>query len=642
VRRVGGRVAGAALVLVVALGGCDARDRATARKEPAASPSAKASDTDTDAAASAPSAPLAAAGLMGALGRVGEPGYYDEPKQSAGARNDAPHHVIVEIAGGVAELETFSFFGGSQRIKMRTLTGRLHELATDANVQSILLRFGDLGVSMAQAEELRATLASVRTAGKPVHCFADGSANAGYFVLSACDSITLTPTGEIVITGPAIQPLYLKGLLDKLGVEADFLHVGAFKGAAEPLTRTAPSPEMRATYDAILDGAYKSLVDGIAAGRKLERAKVVALVDEAMFTDARAKQAGLVDEIQTWEAWRDARTGGGAWKKITIEKPKAQDLSALMDMLGATPRKRITEPHVALLYAVGNVVDGKGANGALGASQEIAPRRLGPALRAVADDDSVKAIVLRVDSGGGSALASETIWHAVHYARGKKPLVVSMGSVAASGGYYISAGADAIWAQPDTLTGSIGVVGGKIVLGGALQKFGVTSVEIARGKRAGLMNAMRRWSTDERATIEASMKSVYAQFVARVAEGRHLTPDQVEAIAQGRVWIGADAKAKGLVDELGGLDDALADARRRGKLPDNSPVDVYPPDPTLLDFVNSFVDGVSTGPLGGVLAQVAALLGPDARAVVDATLAQVMSFRACPVQAVAFVPFVLK
>jgi protease-4 len=217
-----------------------------------------------------------------------------------------------------------------------------------------------------------------------------------------------------------------------------------------------------------------------------------------------------------------------------------------------------------------------------------------------------------------------------------------MGSMAASGGYYISAGADAIWAQPDTLTGSIGVVGGKIVLGGALEKLGVTSVEIARGKRAGLMNGMRRWTADERAAIDASMKSVYAQFVARVAEGRHLTPDQVEAIAQGRVWIGADAKAKGLVDELGGLDDALADARKRGKLADDSPVDVYPPDPTLLDFLNSFVGGVSTGPFGGVLAQVTALLGPQARAVVDATLASVLSFRSCPVQTVAFLPFVLQ
>jgi protease-4 len=329
---------------------------------------------------------------------------------------------------------------------------------------------------------------------------------------------------------------------------------------------------------------------------------------------------------------------------VPIEKPRGQDLAALMEMLGAAPKKRIGEPHVALVYAVGNVVDGKGGNGALGASQEIAPRRLGPALRAVADDDSVKAIVLRVDSGGGSALASETIWHAVAYAKSKKPVVVSMGSVAASGGYYISAGADAIWAQPDTLTGSIGVVGGKIVLGGALEKLGVTTAEIARGKRAGLMNPMRKWSADERAAIEGSMQAVYTQFVARVAAGRKLTPAQVEPIAQGRVWIGADAKAKGLVDNLGGLDDALADARRRGSLPETAPVDVYPGDPTLLDILNGFVGGISTGPLAtsGLLAEVASLLGPDARRVVESVVSELLTFRTASVQCVTFVPYVMR
>jgi len=650
VRHAGACWASAALLLAL---GCDVRERALPKQGASAAKADKnAGSEPADASASAglsASAPMATAGLMGALGRMGEPGYYDEPKQSKGARSDAPHHAIVEIAGGISELESFSIFGGVSGTKLRSLTTRLYTLGADANVQSILLRFGDLGVSMAQAEELRASIASVRKSGKPVHCFIDSIANAGYFVLSACETITLTPTGEVIITGPALQPLYVKGLLDKLGIEADFLHIGAFKGAAEPLTRTAPSPEMRATYDAILDGAYGRLVDAIAEGRKLDRSKAAALVDEAMFTDVRAKQAGLVDEVATWEVWRDARTAGGAWQKVAIDKQRGQDLGALMEMLGATPQKRVSEPHVALLYAVGNVVDGKGSNGVLGATQEIASRRLGPALRAVADDDSVKVIVLRVDSPGGSALASETIWHAVRYAQSKKPVVVSMGSLAASGGYYISAGADTIWAQPDTLTGSIGVVGGKIVLGGALQKFGVTSVELGRGKRAGLMNAMRKWTPDERGAIEATMKSVYVQFVARVAEGRKLEPGQVEPIAQGRVWIGADAKQRGLVDQLGGLDDALADARKRGGLADNAPIDIYPPEPTLLDILSSFAGGVgvSVGPFGGqaadgLLAQVSSLLGPDAAVIVRGTLATVLSFRATPVQTVAFLPFALQ
>ncbi len=647
-------VAGAALgaVLLAAAGCGGVRDRADDQKQGAGKGDQQ---EPADAPRSAPDEPLggamATAGLMGALGRLGEPGYYDEPKQSKGASASSPHHAILELKGGIAELESFSWFGGVSGVKLRSITIRLHELAADKNVVSVLLRVGDLGMQMAQAEELRATLASVRASGKPVHCYTDATSDAGYYVLTACETLTLTPTGQVAITGPALQPLYLKGLLDKLGVEADFLHVGAFKGAAEPLTRTSPSPAMLETYDAILDGSYGRLVDAIAEGRKLDRAKASALVDVALFSDIEAKAAGLVDEIATWETWRDARTKDGAWRKVKVEKERGQDLAALMELLGAAPAKRISEPHVALVYAVGNVVDGAGENGILGAASEIAPRRLVPALRAVADDDSVKAIVLRVDSPGGSALASETIWHAVAYAKSKKPVVVSMGSLAASGGYYISCGADTIWAQPDTLTGSIGVVGGKIVLGPALAKLGVTSVELSRGKRAGLMNGMRRWNTDERAAIMGSMEAVYVTFVSRVAAGRKLTPAQVEPLAQGRVWIGADAKTRGLVDQLGGLDDALADAKKRGNLAADAPIDVYPPEPTLLDFVSSFAGGgVSLGMLGAgtgggsallgaALADVTALLGPQAASIVRATLLAVLSFRATPVQTIAFLPF---
>jgi protease-4 len=531
----------------------------------------------------------------------------------------------------------------SSGLKLRAITTRLHALAADDDVASILLRVGGLQVSMAQAEELRATVKAVR-ARKPVHCFTDAAGDATYWILTGCETITITPTGEVALTGPALEPLYLKGLLDRFGVEADFLHVGAFKGAAEPLTRTGPSDQMRATYDAILDGEYARLVDGLVEGRKLDEARARAVIDEAMFTDQRAKAAGLVDGIATWETWRDDRSQGGRWKKVTVEKEAGGDMGALMELLGATPPKRISEPHVALVYAVGNVVDGRGENGKLGASAEIAPRRLVPALRAAADDDSVKVIVLRVDSPGGSALASETIWHAVQYAKAKKPVVVSMGSVAASGGYYISCGATTIWAQPDTLTGSIGVVGGKIVLGPALGRLGVTSVTMSRGKRAGLVSGMRKWNADERAAIEASMQAVYTQFVARVAEGRGKTPADIEPLAQGRVWIGADAKARGLVDQLGGLDDALADARQRAGLPADAPVDVYPPTPTLLDFLEGFAGGVALGPgldssfVRGVLADVAALAGPQAAESLARSLALLGSFRARPVQVVTFLP----
>src|SRR5262249_25111613 len=250
-----------------------------------------------------------------------------------------------------------------------------------------------------------------------------------------------------------------------------------------------------------------------------------------------------------------------------VEKPRSDDLFAL---LGLKPRKRVAGPHLALLYAVGEVVDGRGGIGS--AYEEIASGRLAPAIRAAGADDDVKAIVLRVDSPGGSALASEVIWNAVHEAAAKKPVVVSMGALAASGGYYISVGAGKVFAQPDTLTGSIGVVGGKIVIGPALEKIGVHAEELGRGKRSMLFSPVRRWSDDERAAVRADMEATYALFKGRVAAGRGLDGKKVEDSAQGRVFTGAEAKKRGLVDELGGLEDALAAARTQAKLPADAPV----------------------------------------------------------------------
>jgi protease-4 len=365
--------------------------------------------------------------------------------------------------------------------------------------------------------------------------------------------------------------------------------VGAYKGAAEPLMRKEPSTEMRETFDALLDGAYARLVAALASGRRVDEARAKAWIDHALFDAEEAKRAGIVDGVQPFEVWRDGKAK--AWKKVELEDKK-DDLGELFSLLSGKPKARPAQPHVALLYAVGEVVDGKGSGGKVGSRSQIAPRRLVPALRAAAAASEVKAIVLRVDSPGGSALASELVWTAVAEAKAKKPVVVSMGTLAASGGYYISCGATSIYAQPDTLTGSIGVVGGKVVLGPALASLGVNLYAMGRGKRSMLFSPTRRWSDDERKAMKGLMRRVYEQFKAHVAAGRRLTPEKVEEVARGRLWIGADAKARGLVDELGGLDEALAAARKLGGLPPDAPVDVYPGEPTLAEFLDS-LGGVS-------------------------------------------------
>jgi protease-4 len=601
---------------------------------------------DSPAPAAAPAeqggmGPAAMANIMAALANAKEPGYWDEPKSSTGSDVDDPHVAVLELGGEITELETVSW-QGSSGLPLRKLGQRLLGFAQDDDVAALVVRFGPVAMAMATAEELRGVIAEV-AAKKPVHCFIEGADNMGYYLLTACTSIGLTPMGGVAIPGPLVQPMYFKGAFDKYGVQADFLHMGAFKGAAEPFTRTGPSPEMRETYGLLLDGIYVALVDAIAKGRKLEPAAARAAIDAALFDDTDAKAAGLVDEVLTWEVYRDKVVGDLPWKREPIEKEEDGGMAELLQLLGSQPAPRISEPHVALIYAVGEVVDGEGEGGKLGATSEIAPHRLVPALRAATLDDSVKAIVLRVDSPGGSALASEIIWHAVHEAAARKPVVVSMGSLAASGGYYISAPATVIFAQPNTLTGSIGVVGGKIVIGPALERFGVTAVEIGRGKRAGLMSAWRPWNDDERATVRKTMETVYTRFKGRVAEGRKKKPEDVEPIAQGRVWTGAVAKQHGLVDEIGGLDLALAEARKRGGLEADAPVDIYPPRPTLMDILGSFGEGFGAHArvqLGAtaLVGEVAALLGPAAGAQVESMLKALLSFRVQPVQVRAFLP----
>ncbi len=581
-------------------------------------------------------------GMMSSLlsGKLDKPGPYDEPRMSPGLGAGDPRVAIVELNRPIVELRSYSIFGGVSGLPMRELIDRLRELERADNVTGILLRVGDVGsLSMAAAEELRAALLSLGP--KPLYCHTDGVSTQAYYVMTACKSIGLAPTGLVAVTGVAAMPVHVKGLLDKLGVHADFVHVGAYKGAAEPLTLDQPSPQMTETLDAILDEEYGALVQGIVEGRKLSAADAQARIDTALFQDEAAVDAKLVDEIATYEAYRD-EVSKGAWKLESATPPRPRGMDELMKVLGLSPVSRPSMPHVALVYATGNVVDGRG-DGLLGARGEIASRTLSAALRSLAADDTVRAVVLRVDSGGGSALASEQIWQAVAELKKAKPVVVSMGRVAASGGYYIGCGATKIVAEPSTLTGSIGVVGGKLALDQALAGIGVRTFPRGRGKRALMMSTLGGWTDDERAAMLHMMEQVYDVFVSRVAAGRGKSADDVKKIAQGRVWTGAAALDNGLVDQLGGLDDALDAARELGKVDAGAELEVYPPSPTIMDYVKHYGGNVHA-PFGmdtavDALTRVA---GPELAAVARATLLQVASFAKAPVQTVLVFPVALR
>lgn len=587
--------------------------------------------------------------FSGMLDKVGEamkkPGPYEAPEKSDDYDAEKPHYGVMELAGNVVEREAYSlslFGGGGRGTELRVLVGRLRDLAKAEHLKGLVLRVAAIDISLPDVIELRAAMHDFRAAGKTLACHTENAANAMYLVLTACERIGIAPLGQVAVTGPSAMPIHVKGLLDKLGVQADFLHVGAYKGAAEPLTREAPSAEMRETLDAILERHYQTMVDVIGKERKLERVAVAKLIDEALYASDQAKTAKLVDDVGSFEAFR-SDVVKLPWTKLELE-PKPPDDSKLTGMLkiarfiGAMPADRPLGDHVAVVYALGNIVDGEG-DGVLGARQEIASHTTVAALRALTADDAVKAVVLRIDSGGGSAQASELIWQAVRDLKAKKPVIVSMSDVAASGGYYIAAGATKIFALENTLTGSIGVVGGKIAPGRALENLGVNTYPMGKGKRATLLASLAPWTDEERRVIQRSMEEVYTVFTNRVAEGRKLPIDTVKQLAQGRVWTGSKAKELGLVDEIGGLDAALAEARKLAELAPDTDLEVFPPSPTLRDLLQGWGAVTSSFGLHTELAAIDAVddkLGRAARDLIDL----VMSFRATQIQTIAVLPVI--
>jgi protease-4 len=566
------------------------------------------------------------------------PGPYESPKHSASFDATKPHWAVLGLDGDIVEREAFSLTGGGRGTELHQLIARLRGLAKDQTLTGLILRIDELKISLPDVVELRAAMNELRTGGKQLRCHVEDARTATYLVLTACDTVGIAPLGDIMITGPSAMPIHVKPLLDKLGVTADFIHVGAYKGAAEPLTRNAPSKEMEETLGAILDRHYDTIVDTIATARKIDPPIVKTQIDTTLFPSEQAKAAKLVDEVVSWEQFRDELHA--PWTKIELDADEDKTTLAasikLMRFLGMAPPEKPLGGHVALIYALGDIVDGDG-DGVIGARQQIASHTLVSALRALTADDSVKAVVLRIDSGGGSAQASELIWAAVEELKAKKPVVVSMSDVAASGGYYIASGANKIFAHADTLTGSIGVIGGHIAPGPALAKLGINTFPMGRGKHATMMSSLAPWTDEERALMLRNMEAVYTAFVGRVAQGRKLTPEQVQPIAQGRVWTGTKAKELGLVDEIGGLDAALAEARTLAKLPADTGIEMYPGTPTLRDVLSGW--GAVHTPYGmsTMLGELRAI-DPWVASMAEHLVSIVATFRATPIQTIAILP----
>ena len=482
-------------------------------------------------------------------------------------------------------------FGRPQPL-LRDVLDAIDDARTDSHVVGVFLRVGPMGGAYGRIGDLAESLGRVRAAGKPVHCHFETIDNSGYQLLaSSCDRISVTPAGMLDTVGIAAQVFYARSLLDSIGVSADLLQVGDFKGAAEPFTRDDMSPETRETLGALVDDLHAGLVAAIVEGRHVDAERAQAILDAGPYDAAGAREAGLVDGVEyDDEAILHAREACGATRNSEAEllpEQHAPTLSEILDALSGVPPETADEgPRIVVAYLDGEIDDAE--------EESLGTGHAGPfveGMRELADDDDVRAVVLRIDSPGGSALGSDRMWHAVRRIAERKPVIVSVGDMAASGGYYIAAAGTEIIAHPGSIVGSIGVVGGKVSAAGMLERIGVHSETLSRGRHASWSTLTQPFTEDERVVLERMMRSTYERFAWVVGEGRHLDRQQVEAVAQGRIWSGADALENHLIDRFGGLSTAIDRAREASGAGAEVAITEWPRRRTVIELLSESMGG---------------------------------------------------
>jgi protease IV len=494
----------------------------------------------------------------------------------------APLILELDLTEGIAEeppADPVSAVLSMRRTRLADLLDGLRRSRSDRRVKALVAKIGGRPIGLATVQELRRAIEEFRDAGKLTVAWAEtfgefSAGNVPYYLATAFETIYLQPSGDLGLTGIAMERFFLRGTLDQLGVDFQVAKRYEYKSAAEQLTERSFSGPAREATERLAVSITGQLTDAIAERRQIPAGEVRALIDRGPFLAAQAREHGLVDEL----GYRDevyARVRKHAGPDAIIQHVgRYQRSRALVERVRKLPTP--PQPHVALIYATGAIRRGRSGRGPLSGGG-MGSDTISAALRAATADDGVRAIVLRVNSPGGSYVASDTIWREVVRARNAgKPVVVSMGDVAASGGYFISMAADAIVAQPGTVTGSIGVLSGKPVFSQLLDRAGVTTDSVAEGAHSEMFKPTRPWSEDEWTLVNGWLDHIYDDFTGKVATGRRMTADRVHELARGRVWTGADALANGLVDELGGLDRAAAIARRRAGLPASAPLRIYP------------------------------------------------------------------
>jgi protease-4 len=489
----------------------------------------------------------------------------------------------LDLTGGLAVAPPQDVLGRVQAARTPTLTGvvqALADAAEDPDVHGLLAKLGGGGrLRLAQAQELAAAVKAFRAAGKRTWAWAEtfgegGLGTPSYLLAAAFDEVWLQPSGDVGLTGVAVEAVFLRGLLDKAGVEPQLGQRREYKNAADVLLRTGFSDAHREASQALADSAQAQVLAAVADGRGMSTAAVSAVVDRAPVPAVDARTVGLVDRLgyrhEVYAAARRHAGGEVALRYLTAYRRRHRPVEMVRERW-----QRRRQGIVALVHAVGEIRLGRSGRALRGPA--LGSDTLTAALRAAGRDESVRAVVLRVDSPGGSYVASDTMWAEIGALRARgMPVVVSMGALAASGGYFVACVADHVVALPSTLTGSIGVLGGKPVVAQLLARAGITTDAAVRGSHARMSSLRTPYTEEEWQHLQDTLDRIYADFVGKVAAGRGMTAEQVDEVARGRVWTGADALRRGLVDELGGLARAAEVARRRAGLPADAPLRPYP------------------------------------------------------------------
>jgi protease-4 len=531
------------------------------------------------------------------------------------ARAPLPARLLltVDLTRGLAEGRGESPFQRAvfgARPTLRDVLDGIAAAARDPRVKGIVARVGGEALGFAEIQQVRDAIAEFRARGKFAIAYADsfgelGPGTRAYYLATAFDEIWLQPMGMVGLVGLDSEVPFFKGTLALLGIAPDFAKRKEFKTAINSLTHSRMTPPHREEVESLLRSVGGQVIDGIAKGRRLSPGQVRQDIDNGPFFATEALQARLVDRLgYRDEALADAlRRAGPDARRVR--------LSTYLDRVG---RPHSRGPKIALIFGTGLIQEQGSRDLALLGENVMSARAEGRAFRAAVRDPKVRSILFRIDSPGGSVVASESIWRDVVYARKHgKPVVVSMGDVAGSGGYYVATPANKIVAEPATLTASIGVFAGKLVLSGLYQKLGVTVDSAQLGRNAGMFSATEPFSAEGQRRLGTMLDLIYRGFKERVAKGRHMTLDQVEQIAKGRVWTGAQAKARGLVDALGGYRTALRLARKAAGIAPGAPVTlaVYPKRKSLIETLYARLKGAeNSGAAAGAAAFARALPAP--------------------------------